>query len=123
MLRSVQELRELADFGEPAVPYMDRVLAAMPRRYRRFVLDLHSRDLIHWTTSPRDFVAVFFVRKKDNRLRMIIDSITKPALQAAARRDTCVVGGLQSNGGGGRMRCALRPGGHLILFPSAEDQC
>ena len=43
------------------------------KAYRNFVRDLHQRSLLRFTREPIEFAGVFFVWKKNGRLRMIID--------------------------------------------------
>ena len=62
------------DHAGEIVPYMDPVLSRDPQKYRRFIGDLHERALVHWTLNPKERVTIFFVRKKDGSLRMVIDA-------------------------------------------------
>lgn len=51
-LRSQEELAEVA--VGTRTPYMDRVLAEKPREYTRFVQSLWARELIIWSTTPKE---------------------------------------------------------------------
>lgn len=51
-----------------------------PLVWAGFVFELHRSSLIHFTMSPRVQVGIFFVSKKNNRLRMIIDARRTNAL-------------------------------------------
>ena len=73
MLISDLEFLQVEDHGRPIVPYLDQVLQHDSAKYRDFVLDLHHRGLVGWTRQPLERAAVFFVKKKENMMRMIID--------------------------------------------------
>ena len=73
MLRDKNEFLQLRDHGD-VKPYMDRLLQRSPSLYRGFIRRLRSLGLLHLTLCPGEDVTVFFVRKKDGRLRMVIDA-------------------------------------------------
>ena len=62
-----------ANVKQPCL-YHDPVLAAQPRTYSKFIRNLKSRGLIRYTITPRQHVTLFFVRKKNGKLRLIIDA-------------------------------------------------
>ena len=74
MLRSSHSLAEVRDGQPPIVPYMDKVLASSRRRYIQFVKILHQRGLIRFLTYRNEGCFFFFVKKKDGRLRVIVDA-------------------------------------------------
>ena len=74
MLRDDKSLAEVRSGKPETKPYMDRVLASSQRRYVQFVKLLHSRGLVRFLPYRHEEVAMFFVRKKDNRLRVIVDA-------------------------------------------------
>ena len=43
-------------------------------KYMGFLKELFKRGLLQWTTRPVDFVALFFVPKKQDMLRLIVDA-------------------------------------------------
>ena len=60
---------------EPAPKlHMDPVLDKNATEYREFVMDLYSRGLVHFTQDPKEFCTVFFVRKKNGSLRLVVDA-------------------------------------------------
>ena len=64
---------EIAAEADKVKPYMDVVLGRSRRGYVEFVRDLDQRGLVNWVTDPLAECTIFFVDKKDGRLRMIID--------------------------------------------------
>eukprot|EP00972_Heterocapsa_arctica_P091750 13529969-Heterocapsa_arctica.AAC.1 len=64
---------ECVEGGEPRL-YMDPVLERDQKAYVRLINALHSRGRTRWTTTPKGFVGVFFVWKKNNKLRLICDA-------------------------------------------------
>eukprot|EP00973_Karenia_brevis_P054433 7564454-Karenia_brevis.AAC.1 len=74
---------------------MDTVLKNNRHKYTGFLADLNRCGLLYWTQSPKEFAAVFFVRKKDERLRMIIDCRRANArFKAPDNVDMCTAEGL-----------------------------
>ena len=57
---------------ESVRPYFDPLLNG--RRYRQFVRKLRKKCLINFTGAPLCSVGMFFVQKKDERIKLIIDS-------------------------------------------------
>ena len=45
-----------------------------PHTYAQFLLDLHARDLVEWQCGGQSLLGVFFVHKRDGRLRVIFDT-------------------------------------------------
>ena len=74
MLRGLSELLELRDHSERIKPHMDPVLERDHGKYVGFVRELLGRGVLQWTLDPAEFVGLFFVPKKDNRLRLIVDA-------------------------------------------------
>ena len=74
LLKDVAETMELLDHGPPIEPYMDVELARDEELYMDFVLDLESRGLVSFTRTPKARATLFFVRKKGNQQRMIVDA-------------------------------------------------
>lgn len=61
---------------EPEVccPYWDPQLRGDARLYKRFVKKLHFAGYLTYTQNPKAFCGVFFVKKSDDKIRMIIDA-------------------------------------------------
>ena len=74
MLRSREEFAELEDHGPPIKPYMDEVLKRSSAKYLGFVLLLKERGLVSFTRDHGESVTCFFVKKKNNMLRLVIDA-------------------------------------------------
>ena len=55
-------------------PYWDPVLATDGRAYEGLIQDLYASHVIKFTTICSDDVAIFFVRKKNGSLRIIVDA-------------------------------------------------
>jgi len=73
MLRCPAEARRLLD-ESGIVPYTDQRLVSSRVRYRQFLQELQGKGLLRWTRTPKEHVGVFFVKKKNGRLRMVIDA-------------------------------------------------
>ena len=73
MLRPQDEYEALDEklFVEP---YMDPVLRQSRRKYKELLAELDRRGLIYWSATCRERCAVFFVRKKSGKLRLIMDA-------------------------------------------------
>ena len=54
-------------------PYMDAVLASSPQKYHEFVKDLARKNMVDFTSSPKDLIAPFFAKKKNGMLRLVLD--------------------------------------------------
>lgn len=54
-------------------PYMDAVLQNNPKQYELFVKDLLDKNMIDFTSKPKDLIAPFFVQKKNGKLRLVLD--------------------------------------------------
>ena len=74
MLRGVSELLELRDHAPVLAPHMDPVLAKDHGKYVGFVRELFGKGVLQWTTRPAEFVGLFFVPKKDGKIRLIVDA-------------------------------------------------
>ena len=55
-------------------PYMDVVLSKNKKMYLNFVKDLISRGVVRWCRFAKERTTLFFVRKKDGRLRLVADA-------------------------------------------------
>ena len=73
ILRSDSEFVQGEDVKPPR-PYWDPRLANSRRRYIEFILDLAEHQIIGFTQRPAQEVGCFFVKKKDGRLRLIVDA-------------------------------------------------
>jgi hypothetical protein len=74
LLLSQSEFGALLEGEGRIVPYMDPVLARSPKQYRGFLSLMSASGVLTWTCCPRDRVGVFFVRKKNDSLRVILDA-------------------------------------------------
>merc|ERR1712194_106201 len=75
MLRSKSERAELDGKLGSIVPYWDRKLRYNKKEYKKFVQELDKRSLIEWVTDPVEYVAFFFVWKKNGvDRRLIVDA-------------------------------------------------
>jgi hypothetical protein len=54
-------------------PYMDEVLKQSPQTYHDFVADLYEKGMITFGKVHRATITPFFVVKKNNRLRLVLD--------------------------------------------------
>ena len=52
---------------------MDPVLLRKPAEYAHFVAQLLQRNIIRFTCTPKSRLGIFFVRKKNGKLRLIVD--------------------------------------------------
>ena len=69
----VKSADELLDVGESVTPFWDARLAK-DRSERRALIDrLHKVGLITWRREARCHIGVFFVRKKLDQIRMVLD--------------------------------------------------
>lgn len=73
MLLSDSEFGQMMEDGGVIRPYMDVILQKDVHVYQTFIKDLYNKGMIDFTDSPADLVTPFFVRKKNNKLRFILD--------------------------------------------------
>ena len=73
ILRSTAEMQEV-NAEKPPAPYWDPRLGNSRKRYLDFVLLLAEMNIIGFTQRPAQEVGCFFVKKKDGRLRLIVDA-------------------------------------------------
>ena len=59
---------------EMATVYSDPALMHSQASYQRFVAELFHHHIVGFTQHPREFVGVFFVKKKDDSQRIICDA-------------------------------------------------
>lgn len=59
--------------GLTVSPYMDVVLKNNPQEYMAFVHRLFEGGMVNFTANPQDLVCPFFVVKKNQRLRLVLD--------------------------------------------------
>jgi hypothetical protein len=74
MLRTDAEYQEMLEKDGTVEPYIDSTLKSSSHQYLQFINDFKRRCLLRWTRAPKERVGVFFVRKKDGKLRLIIDA-------------------------------------------------
>ena len=73
MLLSDEEWGEVLEKGDLVRPYMDVRLQHDQQLYTSFIQDLHAKGMISFTSRPREIAPPFFVKKKNGRLRLILD--------------------------------------------------
>ena len=73
-MRPASEVHQLREELGDITPYMDPVLRTNKRSYVRFLRRLQSRGLIRCTLCPEGCVTVFFIAKKNDQLRMVVDA-------------------------------------------------
>lgn len=54
-------------------PYMDEVLQNDSAKYHIFIHDLFDKGMVDFDNAPQDLITPFFVHKKNNRQRFILD--------------------------------------------------
>ena len=54
-------------------PYMDKVLANDKQKYNQFIVDLFDKNMVDFTAKPKDLISPFFVKKKNGKLRLVLD--------------------------------------------------
>ena len=64
----------LLDKQERPEAYWDPKLRHSAKAYRDFIVEPHNRGMIAFTDKPYDSVGIFFVKKKDGRLRLVVDA-------------------------------------------------
>lgn len=74
MLLSGEELAAVQERGFEGDLYVDPRLADDEKAYHDFVAELVESRLVSFTTTPRSQVGLFFVTKKNGKLRMIVDA-------------------------------------------------
>ena len=74
MLLSPEERAGVLEKGLEGLCYMDPLLANDPKKHHEFVADLFRCNLLGFTTNPRVQVGAFFVTKKNNKQRLIVDA-------------------------------------------------
>ena len=74
MLYSPEELAGILEDTSDAGAYMDPTLAADPEKYAKLIAELYHAKMLDLEDTCRVQIAVFFVTKKDGRLRIIIDA-------------------------------------------------
>ena len=73
MLLSEDEWGEIAEHNSGFRPYMDTILQNDPNKYNKFIKDLYDKNMVDITFSPKDLIAPFFVKKKNGKLRLVLD--------------------------------------------------
>ena len=73
MQRSQENISELDSRLGPITPYTDRVFTQTPRVYYQFCRRLFQLGLAQLTETPLCRVGIFFVAKKNGKLRLILD--------------------------------------------------
>ena len=66
-------LAATSDVQEPIKPYLDPALRRR-RTFERFVRVLFDQHIIGFTTERKADAGLFFVPKKDHRMRMVVDA-------------------------------------------------
>ena len=74
IVKSDAELCDLTDHASrPLRPYWDPTLHDSQDNMREFLGALHRANLLSWRRRARAHIGIFFIRKKDGRLRVVID--------------------------------------------------
>ena len=73
MMVSDEDWGAILEQGDIVRPYMDVKLQHDNNVYGIFVKDLYERGMLSFTCRPREIVPPFFVRKKNGKLRLILD--------------------------------------------------
>lgn len=73
MLLDEETWGSIAEQGAGFRPCVDTILNKNPEVYNAFVMDLCRKNLINFTNTPLDLIALFFVTKKSGKLRMVLD--------------------------------------------------
>ena len=76
MLRSNTDYRKFKQSSPVVKPYIDPTLMSTPHTYASFLKRLDSAGMLRWTVSqtPGHALGVFFIRRKDDSLRIISDT-------------------------------------------------
>ena len=72
LLQDDAHLAEVHDYAGTIVPYMDGALRSRPA-YEGFISELHQAGIVSWTRSAKGRCTPFFVKKKNGRLRLVLD--------------------------------------------------
>ena len=73
MMRTAEEWGHIIEKDDVFRPYMDVTLQGSPKKYVMFVKDLIDKGMVDFTARPKDLVTPFFVKKKNGKLRFILD--------------------------------------------------
>ena len=73
MMLTDDEWGEVIERGDTVKPYMDEILQHDRQQYGTFIKDLYSKGMLTFTSAPQEIVPPFFVRKKNGKLRLILD--------------------------------------------------
>eukprot|EP00973_Karenia_brevis_P007751 1052656-Karenia_brevis.AAC.1 len=73
MLLSSEELEAVHERGLPRT-YMDPILKNSERLYTEFVAELFMCGVVKFAPSVKCECGIFFVRKKNDKLRLILDA-------------------------------------------------
>ena len=74
MLLSPEERAAVLERGLEGECFLDPVLQHDAKQYHRFIAELHSCNLLHFTCSPKVQIGAFAVTKKNSKQRLIIDA-------------------------------------------------
>ena len=69
----VRPQHELDELGPPIAPHWDATLRFSRRARAEFIDRLDKVGLVTWRTTCRQQIGVFFVRKKNGEIRMVLD--------------------------------------------------
>ena len=64
---------EIAEKEAGFRPYMDTILQNDKQKYNQFIRDLFDKNMVDFTANPKDLIAPFFVKKKNHKLRLVLD--------------------------------------------------
>ena len=73
-LRPIAEVQALREELGDITPYFDPLLRASWRKYSEFLHSLHRVGMVRWSLSRKERVTPFFVKKKNGKIRLIIDA-------------------------------------------------
>jgi hypothetical protein len=96
MKLSPEEIGAVLESGVEVGCYLDPVLERSPRRYAVFLVDLYRSGVIGWTSPPKVLFGVFFVRKKNGKLRLFFDA--RKAYLLFREPPTTLLGSMESWG-------------------------
>ena len=74
MLLSGEEMAAVLEKGLESCCYLDPVLASNKKAYHQFIGDLVRCELVSFTQTPRVQIGAFFVSKKGDKQRLVIDA-------------------------------------------------
>ena len=72
MLLELEELEAVLEVGF-LLSCQDKVLEQSPSKYAEFVVDLVACGVVGFTLHPKVVIGTFFVRKKKDRQRLVLD--------------------------------------------------